>query len=539
MEFLQITLTGWTALIITLSMSVLAAVMFILGTKRVHYTWGLFSLATAMWTAGFYAVTLAESASEAQFWWKITFIGIILVPFTFFHFVLEFIENKWFLKNRTFALILIYGVALQFLVVNFTSNSLVDQVTFLFNEIYYDKPAAPLHPFFTFFYTSLIVFGYYLTFREYLKRKSDILFRSQVKYFFLGTGIGFLGGSMDFILVYGIEIHPIRNLTVILGSFIVGFAMLRYKLFDVRVVTAQLLTLILLAFSFVRLVFSTSIEETIFNIIILSFTFVVGVYLILSVKKEVEQREQIEKLAKDLRVANERLKELDKLKSQFLSIASHDLRAPLTAIRNFMSIMLDGTYGKLPAAANEGMRQVFERATEMAKSVDSYLNVSRIEQGRMKYDFVDADLLKILSDTVSIFKPNVEQKGLELKLNVPQGETFPIKADIGKLQEVLNNLVDNSIKYTPKGSITVSLEKKGTQARLVIQDTGVGMTENTMRNLFKLFSPGEDSKKINPSSTGVGLYITKAHVEAHKGTIRAESNGEGKGSRFVVELPLK
>ncbi|MFQ5541036.1 MAG: sensor histidine kinase [Candidatus Paceibacteria bacterium] len=262
-----------------------------------------------------------------------------------------------------------------------------------------------------------------------------------------------------------------------------------------------------------------------------------GIYLIKSVSKEVEQRGEIERLAKDLEKANERLRKLDKLKSQFLSIASHDLRAPLTAIRNFMSIMLDGTYGKLPPAAKEGMEQVFDRATEMAKSVDSYLNVSRIEQGRMKYDFVDADLGEIVSDTAGIFKPNATEKGLELTLNIPK-EKFPIRADVGKLQEVFNNLVDNSIKYTSEGSITISLEKKGSMARVTIEDTGIGMNRKTMMNLFKLFSPGEKSKEVNPSSTGVGLYITKAHVEAHKGKVWAESDGEGTGSRFIVELPI-
>lgn len=538
MDFLGITLTGWTAMIITLCMAVLAAVMFVLGSKRVHYVWGLFSLATALWSGGFYMVTLATSIVDAHFWWKISFIGIILVPFTFLHFVLEFIKSPSHQQHRVLSLALLYGIAGLFLIVHITTNLLVDQLTFLFNEVYYNQPAAPLHPYFTLFYMSLVGYSYFLVFQAYKRNRVDLIFRSQVKYFFLGTGIGFLGGSMDFLLVYGPDIHPIRNLSVILGAFIVGIAMLRYKLFDVRIVTAQILTFILLAFSFVRLIISKSADEVLFNSVVIVVTGVVGFYLILSVRRELQQREEIERLAKNLTLANERLKELDKLKSQFLSIASHDLRAPLTAVRNFLSLLMDGTYGKIPPAAEEGMRQVFDRATAMAQSVDTYLNVSRIEQGRMKYDFADADVVKIITDTAAIFKPIAEQKGLQFNVQLPaDGGPVTIKADQAKLQEVFNNLIDNSIKYTPNGSITVSVERAADRVRVVIQDTGVGMTDETKRSLFKLFSPGEDSKKVNPSSTGIGLYISKAHIEAHKGSVRAESDGKDKGSRFIVELP--
>jgi len=204
-----------------------------------------------------------------------------------------------------------------------------------------------------------------------------------------------------------------------------------------------------------------------------------------------------------------------------------------------MSLLLDGTYGKLPPAASEGTQQVFDRASEMAEMVDNYLNVSRIEQGKMKYDFADIDFANTLNKVVSAFKPVAAEKGLTLTYDLkPNGLHLPMKADEAKLREVIENLVSNSINYTPEGSISVTAEKTENTVRLTIKDTGIGMTEETKKNLFKLFNPGEDSRTYNPKSTGVGLYISKAHVEAHKGTIRAESDGKGKGSRFIVELPL-
>jgi signal transduction histidine kinase len=227
------------------------------------------------------------------------------------------------------------------------------------------------------------------------------------------------------------------------------------------------------------------------------------------------------------------------MKSQFLSIASHDLRAPLTVIRNFMSLLLENTYGPIPRAAQDGMQQVFDRATDMAKSVETYLNVSRIEQGRMKYDFIDVEAGPLIRNAVRAFGTNAEKKGLAFSFTeAPDLQGKKARLDVAKINEVLNNLLDNSIKYTPSGSITVALERRDDMARVTVRDTGVGMSKETLGRLFQLFSTAPDSQKINISSTGVGLYIAKAHAEAHGGRLWAESEGEGKGSTFILEIPL-
>lgn len=319
-----------------------------------------------------------------------------------------------------------------------------------------------------------------------------------------------------------------------------GYAILKHGLFDVKVAATAALVFLLAVASLVDVIISTGTFQTALRAGVFLLVLIFGIGLVRSVFREVEQREQIEILADNLRRANEKLKELDKLKSQFLSIASHDMRAPLTAIRNFVSLLLDGTYGKLPPAAEEGMQQVFDRATSMAKSIETYLNVSRIEQGRMQYDFGEADLVKLVSDTVQLFKTAADKKQITLSFKAPSDlKPIRIKADVPKLEEVFNNLVDNAIKYTPNGSITVTVENLGKLARVEFKDTGGGMDRETIDNkLFKLFSTAEDSLKQNAQSTGVGLYITKAHIVAHGGTIRAESEGKGKGSSFIIELPI-
>ena len=319
-----------------------------------------------------------------------------------------------------------------------------------------------------------------------------------------------------------------------------AYTILRFRLFDVKTAAVSILSFLLAATVIFQTIFSTSIPEKIFGASQFVLVVVFSLWLIRATTKEVGQREHIQMLAEELLHANERLKELDKLKSQFLSIATHELRTPLTIVRNFISLMLDGTYGKMPPAVEESGRQVFLRVTDMARSVDTYLNVSRIEQGQMKYDFADADLTQLVQKTVEAMKSNAEKKGLTLSFTTtPGAESLKAKIDGGKITEVVSNLIDNSIKYTETGSISLTLQRVGVSiGRLTIKDTGVGMSQKTMNNLFKLFSPGEDSKKINPASTGVGLYISRAHVEGHKGSLTASSPGEGKGSQFVMELPI-
>ena len=356
----------------------------------------------------------------------------------------------------------------------------------------------------------------------------------------------FIAGTMGIVLnlvlpFYGnfdlFYICPIFLTMTLIGIGLYNLS--KFHIFNAKIILAEFFTGGMIIVSIARVLLATSRGELITNSILLLATIAFGAYLIRSVSKEVSQREEIQRLAEDLRTANEKLKELDKMKSQFLSIASHDLRAPLTIIRNFISLTLDGSYGKLPKAAEEGLHQVFDRATDMTKSIDTYLNVSRIEQGKMKYDFIDVELAPIIKKAVADFKPNADAKKLTMGFVLDAGlEGRKARLDVAKVNEVLNNLLDNSIKYTPKGSISVKAERVGNIARITLQDTGVGMSKETIGKLFKLFSAGEQSLRLNVSSTGVGLYITKAHVEAHGGRIWAESDGEGRGSRFIVELPL-
>jgi len=237
--------------------------------------------------------------------------------------------------------------------------------------------------------------------------------------------------------------------------------------------------------------------------------------------------------------ANERLKELDQLKSEFVSLATHQIRGPLTAIKGFASMMIEGDYGEVPKTLQEPVDTIYQSSQSLVVIVEDFLNVSRIEQGKMKYDFTDFDLCALANEVVNEDRVIIEKRGLNVSAAIcPSPVT--VHGDRGKLKQVIGNLLDNSMKYTPKGSIMLSLvsNKASKKVLLSIKDTGVGIRAETIPHLFHKFSRAEDASKVNILGTGLGLYVAKEMIKAHGGRIWVESPGEGKGATFFVELAL-
>ena len=341
------------------------------------------------------------------------------------------------------------------------------------------------------------------------------------------------------------EINLVGPLGMVAFLALLSYIIVRFKLFNIRIVGAQALVLALGAFVF-ALLFIRQIE----NIrIVVSATLVLilllGIALVKSVKKEVRQREEIEKLAGELKKSNDsleqanvRLKELDQLKSEFISLATHQIRAPLTAIKGYASLILEGDMGKTSKSTKDAVVTILESSNNLVSIVSDFLDVSRIEQGKMKYDFSQFNVGALVQEIVTEYKPNIDRAGLKITFEQDQGIDFTVTADKGKIKQIIGNIVDNSIKYTPKGSIAVSVTKPDHIVRIKVSDTGVGIPREELPKLFNKFVRAKDAVKTNVTGTGLGLYIAKQMIEAHKGRLWAESEGLGKGSTFFVELPI-
>lgn len=274
-----------------------------------------------------------------------------------------------------------------------------------------------------------------------------------------------------------------------------------------------------------------------FFILFLIFTIALLAFSLIYIWKRGAQA--LAKLTRELASANERLKELDKMKTEFVSIASHQLRSPLTAIRGYASMLLEGSFGKLPKKASEAIDRIQESSRYMALSVEDYLNVSRIEAGNMKYELSHFNLKEEVEKVAEEVSPTVEHKGLALEYKSECRGSCVVNADIGKTRQVIHNLIDNALKYTPGGKISILThdDPGNKKVYVTIKDTGVGMSKETIASLFDKFVRAKNANKVNVTGTGLGLFVAKKMVEEMGGKIWAESEGEDHGSSFHIEFP--
>lgn len=500
--------------------------------KIEHVAWLLLSISTAVWSFGYYSMIIASDKEIAYLSDVILHIGASFIPLFYFLFIVS-ISGQLSNYRRIFYYLLPVSVF-------FAS---ITPTTLFVTDVYRKGPftfapnAGPLYTPFTIYFFSLVIIALIFLYRNI--RLSSIEDRPRLKFILWSSLAGFTGGSSVFLLTFNVFIPPFPILLFTFYPLIIAYAILKYRLFDIRIITAQLLTATIWITLLFRTVLANTVEESVVSGVILVLTIIFGVWLVKNVSKEILQRERIEKLASELEIANTHLTELDRQKSEFVSFASHQLRAPLTAMKGYGSLLLEGDMGELSKAARDGVERIFESTKTLVNIVDDYLNVSRIELGTMKYNFETIDLKTMVEDVIAELRPNIEKLGLKFDFQAENnGTDYRITADRDKLKQVIANLVDNSVKYTPSGSVNVTLSYDRPKHVLVfkIKDTGIGIDPEVLPHLFQKFSRASNANKTNIKGTGLGLFVAKQMVEAHHGTIRAESPGEGKGSTFIVEL---
>ena len=239
----------------------------------------------------------------------------------------------------------------------------------------------------------------------------------------------------------------------------------------------------------------------------------------------------------NLQKVNEKLKALDAQKDEFISMAAHELRTPMTAIKGYVSMIIEGDTGDIPEKARGFLADANAINERLIRLVNNMLNVSRIEEGRMVYQEEEENLSSAVRTVFSQFRPEAERKGLELKLDVPASITDKVRVDPDRIQEVIGNLLSNAVKYTDKGSVVVRLvQPNANMVRFEVEDTGSGISKEEQEKLFRKFSRAE-STVGKTTGTGLGLYISKLLVEKFGGSIGLSSE-IAKGSTFWFELPL-
>jgi len=247
--------------------------------------------------------------------------------------------------------------------------------------------------------------------------------------------------------------------------------------------------------------------------------------------KELKAAYQVEKKAK------EELEKLNEAKSQFMLATQHHLRTPLTSMQGYIDLLLTGTFGKVSKKVEEALKKLEKSTKNEIKVVEELLSISQFQLGEKVVTLsADVKIEDILEEVVEHTKSEVEKKGIFLRVKKP--EKIPrIKGDEAKLRVALTNIVDNAVKYTQEGGITIKLEPEKNKLKIIIKDTGIGIDKKEISNLFsRTFERSKKAQKLFATGRGIGLYISAKIIEAHKGKIWAESEGKSKGSTFYIEL---
>ncbi len=252
----------------------------------------------------------------------------------------------------------------------------------------------------------------------------------------------------------------------------------------------------------------------------------------------VKMEEEVKRATADLRAANKKLKKLDEAKSEFISIASHQLRTPLTVIKGYISMMMEGSFGKLSRSISDPLEKVYESNERLINLVENLLNISRIESGRLRFNFQTIQLEKMIESVIEELSSTAEVKGVLLEFKKLKSDLPKIMVDKEKIRQVIMNLVDNAIKYSVKGVILITLRKRKGNLIFCIRDNGLGIDKSDMPNLFKKFIRGNNAMLTHTEGTGLGLFVAKQMIESHQGRIWAESKGKNKGTKFCFELPI-
>lgn len=266
----------------------------------------------------------------------------------------------------------------------------------------------------------------------------------------------------------------------------------------------------------------------------------------LDFKFKIETGDEFEELSTSFNVMIDRLREqrerevtIARMKSEFISIAAHQLRTPLSAIKWTLKMMVDGDMGDITDEQAKFLEQGYDTNEQMIRLVNDLLDVSRIEEGRFGYRFSQASLEDVIEEAIKGFSIKAQKKKIILTFERPKERLPEVKIDRDKLKLAIENLIDNALNYTFHGGrVVVSLQKENLFIKVFVQDNGVGIPEYQISRLFTKFFRGDNVIRMQTEGSGLGLFITRNIIRRHGGEVWVKSK-EGEGTTFYFTVPIE
>ncbi len=501
---------------------------------RVRRYFVLFVFSIAFWILTLYFFYQLTDPTVVYELGKLNFVFAELIFYFLALFVEVFPEENHAVPQRRFWLISLWTAALVVLT-QFTP--LVDGAEIIKGL----ERVTVFGPLYGLFIVHCVFFAVYSILRlvwKYRRLSAGDMRRLQISYFAIGWVFTVvLAIATQIFIPFFTGNYDLQNVGPAWTVFMVGFtavAIIRHRLLSLKIVAAELFAMAVVLIYVVEVGSSRTSAELALRISGLVVTVFFALQLIRSVRDEVRRREEIQKLADDLSIANEKLEELSEMKSNFVSIASHQLRAPIGGVRGYLSMLREGDFGKLPNKVHDLLDLNLDSLNHTLHVIETFLNVTRLEAGKIDLQKVPVDVCAMVRDIYKELKLTADRKRIRLVVSCPV-KRVPLKADKEKLRNVLFNLVENALKYTERGTIKTTVVP-GRTVEVRVTDTGIGIEKEEVPKLFAKFVRAGGGLKISHGS-GLGLYIAKTLIEAHGGGVFVESPGPGKGSTFGFRIP--
>ena len=527
--------------IISSILSVMAMANLLLGffvsksnrKRKADIFYTLLAISVAVWSVSIYFFREANFSNLVSMWGSVVYISAAATAFFFLYFSLFFANGE---KIKTIFHIILIGVFGGLSCLILTTDLIIEGVVVgEINGLLF----GGVHFLYGFYF--LVFFGIGILNLIFRHSGASKEIKAQIKYILAGSILSVSLGIFTNIILFTRGLFQYNWLGPTSTIFMVvcmAYAITKHHLFDVRVIATELLVGLVSIVLLIDLLLAEGVSEILLKLGILIVFVFMGWSLIRSVLKEIERRQNVERLSGQLKRAYAQLKKLDTAKSEFISIASHQLRTPLTIIKGYISMAREGFYGEMPEKVRGPLKNVFDSNERLINLVNELLTLSKIESGKLEMNFEKANLEDLILGLIDEFKLKVKEKKIYLRWQKPKKPLPKIFIDVGKMRQVFLNILDNGIRYTAKGGLEISSKVNGKKIRIIIKDTGAGMAKNEISKLFSSFSRGATGRKVSSEGAGLGLYVAKKYVKMNKGRVWVESEGKGKGSTFFVELPI-
>ncbi len=481
--------------------------------EKLHILFFAYCFNISIWLFGTFKLFNAITEQDQIWWDRFIYIGVVFIPIFLYHFGLIYTN----ILNQKILLYVGYPLAIFFLILSRTDYFVKDLYQYRWGV---HTVAQQWHTVFLIFFFFYFTAFFINLIKHYRNTKNER--KKQVKYLLIAFAILDIIGPLAYLPAYGIPIFPIIFLSGVPFALIVGYAIIKHNVLDVKIIATEIFVFLLSLINFVEIPFSQNTTELVLRLCVFVVIVIFSIFLLKGVYNEVEQRKQ--------------LKELLKIKSEFLTIASHQLRTPTSIARGMLSMIVDGSIkGK---QKDDFINKTFQSVNRLERIIQDLLSASELEGSSMKLECQPVNIEEIIQNVIQERAQMTKEKNLTLEYKSSKIKLPQILSDKLKTVEIIGNLVDNAIFYTEKGGITIWCEvipdKKVLEIH--IKDTGIGITNNDRERIFGQFQRGERSLRIHPNGSGLGLFIVKKIVEACDGIVQVKSEGENKGSEFILTL---